>query len=60
MPNSNPNKITMTVTTNRDVLQAFDLQYPRCRSRFIDNALKLATNDRDLFDKIFFCDIMQK
>lgn len=36
----------------------FERNYPHCRSRFVENAMKLALKDKDIFDKIFFCDIM--
>lgn len=54
------NNKTVTVHTNVDskVIDNFNLLYPRCRTRFINNALRLATIDKILFDKIFFCDIL--
>ena len=52
---------TVTVHTNVDskVIDNFNMLYPRCRTRFINNALRLATTDKLLFDKIFFCDILE-
>lgn len=52
------NTLTVHVNIDKQVLELFDRQYKSCRTRFIRNAMKLANKDRDLFDKIFFCDLL--
>lgn len=52
------NTLTVHVNIDKQVLDLFDRQYKSCRTRFIRNAMKLANKDRDLFDKIFFCDLL--
>lgn len=51
---------TTTVHTNipDSVLKQFDLVYPSCRTRFITNAMRIAANNKAVFDKIFFCDLL--
>lgn len=51
-------KITIHTNVDKKYIEAFDLQYKGCRTRFIENALRLAANNRELFDKIFFCDLL--
>lgn len=50
---------TVHVNVPSDILELFDKAFPSCRSRFVNNALRLATSDRALFDRIFFCDIVE-
>lgn len=50
--------VTVHVNVDAQVIDNFNMLYPRCRSRFICNALRLATTDKLLFDRIFFCDII--
>lgn len=51
---------TTTVHANipDSVLKQFDSAYPSCRTRFISNAMRIAANNKTLFDKIFFCDLL--
>lgn len=51
-------KITLHTNIEKDIVELFNRQYKGCRTRFIQNAMKLANSDRDLFDKIFFCDLL--
>lgn len=54
-------KKTTTVHTNIDseLLQIFDQAYPACRRRFIENAIQLATTDKEFFDRVFFKDLLK-
>lgn len=52
------NTVTLHINVDKDVVELFDRQFKKCRTRFIRNAMKLANKDRDLFDKIFFCDLL--
>ena len=52
-------KVTLHVNVDRQVLDNFEKIYPRCRSRLIQNLLKLVCDDKILFDKIFFCDMLK-
>lgn len=56
---SNNDKVTLHVNVERQVLDNFEKMYPRCRSRLIQNLLKLVLDDKILFDKIFFCDMFK-
>lgn len=51
-------KVTLHVNVDRQILDNFEKMYPRCRSRLVQNLLKLVCDDKILFDKIFFCDIL--
>ena len=55
----NQNK-TVTIHTNvsTDITEMFDRLYKGCRSRFIRNAMEMANNDRTVFEKIFFKDLL--
>lgn len=57
---SKPTDKTTTVHVNisRDTLDRFDRLFPSTRRRFIQNALDMACNSRETFDKIFFRDIL--
>lgn len=61
MKKSHPDDSTCTVHINvpDDVLTAFDSLYPRCRRRFVVNALRMASESKILFDKIFYSDIFK-
>lgn len=54
----NTNKITLSTSVERSLLERFDRNFPHCRSRFISNAMEMALNDRKVFDNIFFRDII--
>lgn len=51
---------TTTVHANipDSILNQFDAAYPSCRTRFISNAMRIAANNKTVFDKIFFCDLL--
>lgn len=51
---------TVHVNISDSVLELFDRQFPSCRRRFIQNALEMANNSKDVFDKIFFKDLLCK
>lgn len=52
---------TVTVHTNVDknVLELFDKMYPTCRTRLIQNVLYLCTTKKEIFDKIFFYELLK-
>lgn len=50
--------VTLHINVDKDIVEHFERQYKGCRTRFIRNAFRLANNNRDLFDKIFFCDLL--
>lgn len=52
-------KVTLHVNVDKNVLDNFEKLYPRCRTRLIQNLLKLVLDDKILFDKIFFCDMLK-
>lgn len=49
---------TVHVNVPDSVLHQFDSAYPSARKRFITNAMRIAANNRTVFDKIFFCDLL--
>lgn len=51
---NNQNKTTIHINIDKDILSLFDKCYPHSRSRFISNALELASSDKALFERIFF------
>ena len=53
-------KITFHINVDKDVAERFEKIYPRCRSRLFSNLLRLVCDDKDLFDRIFFCDLFRK
>lgn len=57
-PTRKTNTITVHCNVKNDVLDVFDRLYPACRTRFINNAMLIATNNKNFFDKIFFKDII--
>lgn len=54
----NSNTITVHVNVDKSVLEQFEKLYPHCRKRFIENAFRLAGNSKEVFDKIFFMDLI--
>lgn len=52
-------KVTLHVNVEKQILDNFEKIYPRCRTRLIQNLLKLVCEDKILFDKIFFCDMLK-
>lgn len=51
-------KITLHCNIERSVLERFDKAYPHCRTRFVENAFLCALEDKIVFDKIFFKDLL--
>lgn len=54
---TNQNKTTIHLYIDKQIMKNFEAAFPRCRSRFLENALALATKDKIFFDKIFFKDM---
>lgn len=52
-------KLTCHFNIPRDIVELFDKAYPSCRTRFVVNAMRVATADRDTFEKIFFYDLLK-
>lgn len=48
------------VTCDKDLLDLFQRLYPSTLTRFIQQALKLACKDKELFMKIFFSNLEEK
>lgn len=59
MPREKVNNVQIHVRVDEDIARQFERQYPHCRSRFIENAMKLCLSDKSVFDKIFFCDLFK-
>lgn len=53
-------KKQLSVMCDKDVCEMFQRLYPQCMTRFIELALRLACNDKELFMKIFFDEIGEK
>lgn len=51
------NKKQINVTVNSDVYDKYIRLYRGTLSRFIRNALELATTDKDVFNLIFFGEV---
>lgn len=54
----NNNTTTVHVNIDKSVLEQFEKLYPHCRKRFIENAFRSANISKDVFDKIFFMDLL--
>ena len=54
----NDNFITLHVNVNKQNIELFDKMYASCRRRFVNNAIELAVNDKNFFDRIFFKDLL--
>lgn len=50
--------LTVHVNVDKDVLELYDRLYPHTRRRFICEAMKMATESREVFDKIFFRELL--
>lgn len=53
-------KVTFHINVDKQLAERFEKAYPRCRTRLIENLLRLVCDDKDLFDRIFFCDLLRK
>lgn len=51
MPNSKNKK---AVNVDKETYESFEYMYPKLTSLFINRALFLASQDRELFETIFF------
>lgn len=51
MPNSKNKK---SILVDKDSLERFDYLYPRLVGLFCTRAIKLALQDKELFEKIYF------
>lgn len=58
MSMSSEKTITLHVNVPKSLVEVFDKMYPASRRRFISRAMLLATQHREVFDKIFFSDII--
>lgn len=46
----------LTVVMPNDIYNNFARRFPQCISTFVRNAMVLAVNDKEFFDKVFFKD----
>lgn len=53
MPNPK-DKTVYHVVLNKKTREDFESKYPRLLSKFINNAVELAINNKLIFEKIFF------
>ena len=53
------NKVTLHINVDKSIVDNFEKIYPRCRSRLVTNLFRLVISDRDLFERIFFCDLLK-
>lgn len=52
-------KVTFHINIDRELAERFEKIYPRSRTRLFTNLLRLVCEDEDLFDRIFFCDLLR-
>lgn len=48
------NKTVIHLYVDKTIADTFQRAYPQSRSRFVENAMKLALSSQKEFDKIFF------
>lgn len=53
------NVTTVHVNIDKSVLEQFEKLYPHCRKRFIENCFRSANISKDVFDRIFFMDLLK-
>lgn len=52
-------KITLHLNIDKKVLDKYQQVYPRStRTRLVENLFKIVVDDKDLFDRIFFKDLI--
>ena len=56
---TNNNSVTIHINVKRENIEQFEKLYPRCRRRFIENAIRSANLSKDIFDRIFFMDLLK-
>lgn len=54
------NKRQYHLYTDVELLDTFNRLYDGAMRRFLQNALRMANNDRNFFEKVFFMEIDQK
>ena len=59
MPNPK-NKTTYHLVTDKDYYHKFNERYPKLLKIFLTRCIKLAVEDKNFFDKVFFSDIKIK
>lgn len=59
MPTSKDKKVFHLVS-DKDNFEKYNKMYPNTMRIFLNNALYLATNNKDFFEKVFFKDIDEK
>lgn len=59
MPNSK-GKTTYHLVTDTDYYHKFNERYPKLLKVFLTRSIKLAVEDKNFFDKVFFSDIKIK
>lgn len=50
--------VTVHVNVDRDIVDVFERLYPRLRTSFIRNCMKLAVSDKDFFDRAYFSELL--
>lgn len=50
-------KVQIHSYIDKSVSDTFERLYSHCKPRFIQNALELANNDKNFFDRVFYKDI---
>lgn len=53
-------KVTFHINVDKNLAEQFEQCYPRCRTRLVENLLRCVIQDKELFDRIFFCDLLRK
>lgn len=56
MPNPK-GKCVYHLVTDEEEKKRFDLNYPQLLRIFLERAIKLANNDKDFFDRVFFSEV---
>lgn len=60
MEKNKVDKVQVHLYIDRSVAETFQRIYSDCRPRFVQNAMELANNDKDFFERIFFKDLYPK
>lgn len=55
---TNNKTTTVHVNIDKSVIEQFEKLYPHCRKRFIENSFRSASISKELFDRIFFMDLL--
>lgn len=54
------NKKVFHLFLRKDIHEMFQRLYPHCETRFCENAINLAINDKSFFDRVFFGVVNEK